>query len=421
MRVSSHWLVTLGCLFVFAVAIVTSFQWITIYRGYDLRLRHNEICCAHEGINPFDVWARRVESAHFVGLWRPDFPEGDPGRLTVHAYPPWHTTFAWFYRWIPQESLVTWMSILNTLAFVLFGWTLRRWAPPEAGPARRDFFLLAFAGIAIPMAHLFGVGNYGGLLLAVLIGMVAAFERRHEGRLGLLWALAMVKPQVGLLLFWPLFFAKRYKAIAVAVGICLLATLWPAYVYRVSPLELLLQVPQMGTPYLVKGWSSPIEVIHLLLGTGGLMAWTILCFLVCAGLSWLTRRSESVLLRFAPVLIVFPLWTYSQSHDRVVLGLLYALILSAVYTPGVALLSRRARVWFMVALGCILVATGCSGALDVAYKYAWLDITRSVGFYRAFKLFPTYLPAALATWILLKSVRPLPSLSNLPPPGAISR
>lgn len=402
MRVSKHWLITLGCLTVFIVALITGISWIEKSDFGDIRMRHNEVVCSHSGVNPFDVWAHRVEVEQFVGHERPDFPKEKSTKPRVHAYPPWHTTFAWFYGWIPQRSIITLLTILNTLAFVLFAITLHRWMPQESSPARREFYLLAFAGIAISMAHLFGVGNYGGLLLAALIGMMSAFERRQEMLLGLLWALVMIKPQVGILLFWPIFFAKRYKAIAVAVTICLLATLWPAYVYRVSPIELILQVPQLGTPYLVKGWSSPIHIIHLLLGTSGLMAWTGLCFLVCAGLSYLTRQSDSPLLRFAPVLTIFPIWTYSQSHDRVLLGLIYALILSEVYGSGIGLLSQRERSWFTTALLVLLFSTAISAALDIAYTFAWSTFGWTLGFYRALKLFPTYLPSALAMWLILK-------------------
>lgn len=409
MRVSKHWFITLGCLTVFIVALITGVVWVDKYRYCDIRFRHNEICCSHEGINPFDVWAHRVESEGFVGLSRPDFPKVESAKARVHAYPPWHTTFAWFYKWIPQEALAALVTILTTLAFVLFGWTLRRWAPQVPREDKQAFFLIPFAGIAIPMAYLIGTANYGGILLALIIGMMSAFEKRQDTLLGLLWALAMIKPQVGLLLFWPLFFAKRYKAIAVAIGICSLATLWPAYIYHVSPLELILQVPQIGAPYVKADWTSVVGVVLNVLGPIGMPIWMGVCFLACAGLAFLSRRSNSVLLRFAPALIIFPFWTYSQPHDRVVLGLLYALILSAVFGTGSGLFGPRERTLFTGVTMGLLFAIVFTAIWSLATMFDLFDPSGIGWIYRFIDLLPTYLPGALATWLILKDTRRSPT------------
>lgn len=409
MRVSKHWFITLGCLIVFIVALITGVVGFDITNYCDIRFRHNEICCSHEGINPFDVWARRVENERFGGIRHPDFPKEPSTKLRVHAYPPWHTTFAWFYKWIPQEALAALITILSTLALVLFSWTLRRWAPQQSKGDRQVFFLIPFAGIAIPMAALIGTANYGGILLALIIGMMSAFEKRQDALLGLLWALAMIKPQVGLLLFWPLFFAKRYKAIAVAVGICSLATLWPAYIYHVSPLELILQVPQIGAPYVKADWTSVVGVVLNVLGPIGMPIWMGVCFLACAGLAFLSRQSNSVLLRFAPALIIFPFWTYSQPHDRVVLGLLYALILSEVFGTGSGLFGPRERTLFAGVTMGLLFAIVFTAIWSLATMFDLFDPSGIGWIYRFIDLLPTYLPGALATWLILKDARHRPT------------
>lgn len=405
MKVSKYWFVTLGCFIVFAVAILTGIVWVNKYRYCDIRFRHNEICCSHEGVNPFDVWTHHVENERFVGLSRPDFPKEASTKLRVHAYPPWHTTFAWFYKWIPQEAMPILITILSTLAFVLFGWMLRRWAPQEPKEARQIFYLISFAGIAVPMAYLFGTANYGGILLALMIGMMSAFEKRQDTLLGILWALVMIKPQVGLLLFWPLFFAKRYKAIAIAVGICSLATLWPAYIYHVSPVELILQVPQIGAPYVKADWTSVVGVVLNVLGPTGMPIWMGICFLACAGLSFLSRRSDSVLLRFAPALIIFPFWTYSQPHDRVVLGLLYTLILSEIFGTGSGLFGPRERALFIGVTMGLLFAIVFTAIWSIGAMFDLFDPSGIGWFYRLIDLFPTYLPGALTAWLILKAAR----------------
>lgn len=410
-----HWLILVGCFCVFASAFVASCQWVKSLRWCDISVRYHEICCSHTGVNPFDVWSHRVETERFIGWWRPDFPESreyrlrysgeNPEKVRVHAYPPWHTTFAWFYGWMPRHALIAWITVLNTLLFVFFANRLRRWAPIEPASERQEFQLMVFAGIAFQMAYLLGVGNYGGLLLVLIVLMMEAFEKRREVLIGVLWALAMVKPQVGLLLFWPLFFGKCYKAIAVAVTICLLATLWPAYVYHTSPIELLLQVPQIGAPYLVSGGYSPAEVMLEWLGKHGPTLWMGIFFLALGGLSFLVRHEKSTLFRFAPALIVFPFWTYSQLHDHVILALLYVLILREVYGIGKGLLSAGERRWVSYALVANLFSIAIAGSMDFAYRIERLDEAATFALYHSVCFLPTYLPPVLAAWLLIRSVR----------------
>ena len=80
----------------------------------DLRLRRNEIRCAHQGVNSFRVWSREVVLPGFTPWRRPDKPKverANESDATVHAYPPWHTAFFWFYGWLPWVLCVSLMSV----------------------------------------------------------------------------------------------------------------------------------------------------------------------------------------------------------------------------------------------------------------------------------------------------------------------
>ena len=59
------------------------------------------------------------------------------------------------------------------------------------------------------------------------------------------WELAVTRA----LFFFPLLFGRKYKVILLAGAICFVATLWPAWVYRTSPFELILQVPKIAAYY----------------------------------------------------------------------------------------------------------------------------------------------------------------------------
>ena len=95
-----------------------------------------------------------------------------------------------------------------------------------------------------------------------------------------------------------------------------LATLWPAAVYRESPLALILQIPEIGKPYLHVTAGTIPNAICALAGEGGVLAWGALCVLACAALSFLTQSAPCWLLRCVPALIVFPVWTYSPPVAR---------------------------------------------------------------------------------------------------------
>ena len=111
-------------------------------------------------------------------------------------------------------------------------------------------------------------------------------------------------------------FGRKYKVMFLAGAICFVATLWPAWVYRTSPFELILQVPKIGAPYN----HEPVvdKVLAPLLGKSAVFVWAGVCAAICAVGSWLFRKSGSWLLRTLPVVWIFPLWTYSQNHDHLV-------------------------------------------------------------------------------------------------------
>ena len=81
---------------------------------HDLQLRRNEIRCAHQGVNSFRVWTREVVVPGFTPYGRPDMEKverANESDATVHAYPPWHTAFFWFYGWLPWVLCVSLMSV----------------------------------------------------------------------------------------------------------------------------------------------------------------------------------------------------------------------------------------------------------------------------------------------------------------------
>lgn len=270
----------------------------------DLNLRYNEVCCSHEGVNPFRVWDQEVVHGRYQGLRRPDKPEPrSPGKETVHAYPPWHTTFLWWYPWLPRGLVLWGMFAFNVAAFLAAGAYFARRLPLES-PWDRAMFCLC--GI-LPCAYMWGshllTGNYPILVLVLFLLMVELLRRGRDVAAGLCWALAMTKPQMAALFIWPLLLAGRFKTIATAAAVVAAATLVPALVYGESPVELVLQVPRIGLPYASVGGG-----LHLAVAAAG--------FVACGALSAVFAKSPSWIVRFVPVMLVMPVWTYSLPQDR---------------------------------------------------------------------------------------------------------
>ena len=310
--------------------------------GCDLRFRRNEILCAHAGVNPFHIWNRETTFKDFVSHPRPDYadPQLTSAEKVVHAYPPWHTAMFWFYGWMSDRLCTTLMGFVFGLcfAFVVYEGVrlVRSRFAEHAGPVLL-FSLMLISGYA---TQCFISMNYGILILAALLLMNRAVEKGHDVAAGLCWAVMMIKPQIGILFAWPLFWHRRSLAIATAVAVCLGATVVTSCVLHEPVVDLILQVAQLGAPY----------------GTGGLRDWfkpvfadsatyvLMVAFFVLTGVVTRTMRGKNdFILSCVPVCLFVPLWTYSGWNDRVIF--LPAFIVMA----GLMFSTRKFSRWAVVA------------------------------------------------------------------------
>lgn len=297
----------------------------------DLNFRYNEIACSHTGINPFHVWNGTVETPLFEGFpQNASFAKKDQEKKFVHAYPPWHTTYCWFYGWVSKRSCLYGLMIVNVL--VLLGMvcvTLNVFKEDW----RMQVYALGVGYILLKPALDSNIccGNYALVMLACLYSMWKGLKAERWLFVGVMWAFAMVKPQIATLYFWPLLWSRQYKAMAVAVGICFAATLWPSYLYRESSLDLLLQIPEIGAPYIDLNWGwRGLVLIRKYLGEAGYYCWVGFCFTICGVLSYRLRNARSWTVKFLPALIIFPFWTYTNDLDYCILFPVWLFIFSVL-------------------------------------------------------------------------------------------
>jgi hypothetical protein len=163
-----------------------------------------------------------------------------------------------------------------------------------------------------PICGIFRYLNYGLLLLGCCLLLYLALERGYDMLAGIIYSFIMIKPQIGLLLIFPLLFNRKYKTIALAVVICLIETCFTAYMLNKSPIELILQIPKLGAPY-SKGVIA--ERTMKIVGPAGQYIVMGIFICIAGGGSFLVRNAKEIWVRFLPVIAFIPFWTYSQPHD----------------------------------------------------------------------------------------------------------
>ena len=289
--------------------------------AHDLRMRRNEVRCAHQGVSPFRIWNREVSLPGIVPANRPDkekVERTNESDIGVQGYPPWHTAFFWFYGWLPKIMCISLMSVVFgiCLAFIVSeGFRLSQ--ARSVYPGLVVGFALAF--IADPAAQCFIVLNYGVMILSAFLLMNRALEKNHAVLAGLAWAVMMIKPQMGLLFVWPLFWHRRYLTIATAAAVCLAGAVFTSFAVHESVIYLVLQLPEIGRQYMNGGGVMLNKIIRLIAGDGARFLVPALFFVAVGYATWSMRKERDFLACCVPVTLVSPLWTYCQDHDRVIL------------------------------------------------------------------------------------------------------
>ena len=334
--------------------------------GFDLRLRRSEIRCAHQGVNSFRIWNREVERPGFVPLSRPDREDVPraPGTAIVHAYPPWHTILCYFYGWLPETMCLSVMSVLLGLSLCLVASECTRLSKARF----ENGGLVSAVVLSLILCYVcrgYVMLNYGVFSLVAFLLMNKALEKGHDVAAGLCWAVMMVKPQVGFLFVWPLFWHRRYVAIVTATVVCLGATFLASLILHESVIDLILQLPQIGQPY--AGYSMS-RFVQPFLGKNAMFLVMLAFFVLTGLLSWFVRRREDFLFTCIPVVAAIPLWTYCLAYDYVILLPAFVFLVGEVLSRGV--LSGR---WMVALFGAYVALLLLSDVWVVAASVSSLD------------------------------------------------
>ena len=267
--------------------------------GCDFFHRHNEIqsILAHQ--NPYYKWKTFTTIEEMVQL-----PNA-----------PWAYSYAMLICWLPRPSALLVFTIIEFICIFFLLCLIYKFYKIELNNTLYSLFFTSFT-IAGSIRKDLSVGNYVLFCALGVCLMIYFLNKKQQFWAGISWGLVMIKPQLGVLLFIPLFLQKRYLCIITAVIMCVILSFIPSYILNENPVNLLLQTTKLGAQmaadsdrgglfllfYHLKG--APIEIIYK-------VSFWIGILLVCV-LSWHVRKSNNWLIRITPAAVYGSFWVYAN-------------------------------------------------------------------------------------------------------------
>ena len=278
---------------------------------YDFSLRMNELACVRQRVNPYDVWQGAVDLPPYY----PNTHVGEPPAgctRQVNAYAPWAYVAMLPISLLPEGWDWAAYCILMGLSFALLLWLPTRMETAEP-------FLqaaLPLLAVSYPIWSNTAVGNFALIVLAASVAMAWALDRGHDALAGLCWSVALLKPQIGLAFAIPLLLRRKWTAISVAGGLCLLLSLVAAVICRSSVVGMLLQGPAANTSFFLGCGTWPYFLCSEATRGCDILAGLVVGALVCAAMTWRMRKERDWFVFLMPAAITSCCWTYTQAYSH---------------------------------------------------------------------------------------------------------
>ena len=343
-------LLSIGCLL--ALAALGAALTLTCIRSpdghYDFNLRMNELVCVRQGVNPYAVWHGDVELKPFyANTHKGPIPEGCTKQ--VNAYAPWAYVYMLPISLLPEGA--EWPVYCLLMALCVVGIAMMTAREDASGAGRTMELAVPILVIGYPFFANCSVGNFGVFVLFGAVLMAWALNRDRWWFAGLGWALAMVKPQLGLLFAIPLLLRGRFAACVVAGGACIAATVAMSFVLKTPVVDLLLQGPAANTEFFQGCGTWPkflcgtFGVEHdILIGMG---VGAVVCFV----LTWVVRRERDWFVSLMPAAICGCSWTYASNYCQAMGWFLaFVLVRELVRNP------RSKFLWTMLVLAAFFLS-----------------------------------------------------------------
>lgn len=288
--------------------------------GADFRLRYNEVQCVRSGIDPYLVWSGAIQSDAFYSYNHPEWKTAASAK-PVNAYPPWEYTFLLPLTFLPYPVAWHVYRIGEIAILVLFAiWNYHRGLKVNHDALDGLFLSASALFVGMPTWTMVKMDNYGIFFIPVAILLARSLASKREIVSGLCLAVLMIKPQIGVLFAITALFQGRWRSCVAGAVVCMLASLYPAVLLHLSPLDLVLQIPQYGSDVAHSSLLVPNRVFVFLAKSFGHL--TVAAANGVAGLllfsiaAWRLRRSEEPIERILPAILFIGVWTYCSWSDR---------------------------------------------------------------------------------------------------------
>lgn len=358
----------------------------SLLKAHDFLLRRNEARCVLEGVDPYLVWTQQVVHEPYYPYVKTEL-RTERFNEPINAYTPWEYPYAFVYAVLPKQGAWALHVVLTLAALALVALFALRCGGPWSAAAVLVFF--------IPLNIDINVGNYPMIITAAVVGMIVFLRRGWQCAAGLCWAVAMFKPQLGILLAVPLLMKFRVKTCVTAGVLCCVLTVPAAILTGVSPLTLIREAPAASAHAFEGCALMPKPLLNIVQNLAPADCWMALAMMlglaVCVVLTWRLRGNDDWFVLTLPSVLCAIGWTYVQPHSfllvmplaawvakdvcahggfcRMALGTLVVFLLAG-FVRGTEIVIGKVLPAFMAAASC---ATSLSAtvAFALAVIYLW--------------------------------------------------
>ncbi len=288
----------------------------------DCFLRWRELRYAVDGQNPYDISEYVYD--HTFGV-PPVSPNSRPVRIDPlygatwigSGYPPW--AFFWSALFIPPVSWPVarvWFFLMDVIALatiVVFAWR----ASPSDLFSHRLLLVLAVLGTS-PLCSTLVNGQWGLILSAILVACVSWKERSGRIPLGILYAIALLKPTLSFAHAGVFLSRRRYLSLVIALIATIVAAAIVGWHVATSPLEMVKQMLLQTSRWKDISYSIPDALIFIGVSRS-------LAFFGCLGFAAILSvvlvqgSKNTAVFEMAVCSALARLFTYHQCYDNILI------------------------------------------------------------------------------------------------------
>lgn len=318
----------------------------------DFTLRMNELACVRQRVNPYAVWNCDVSLKPFYpNTWKGEPPEGCTE--VVNAYAPWEYVYMYPLSVLPESC--AWFSycVMMFVACSFLVWFGLRTGSSLSVDGSVRFLVMSVPALAISylLWSNWSVGNFMPFVLAATALMIVCLNRGRDVWAGVFWALAMVKPQIAILLSVPMVFWGKWRTCFVAAGVCLILTFVMSWVLKTPVVDLLVQGPAANTSFFFGCGTWPMFLCgHFGSVNVDIVIAAFLGGVVCFAMTWIVREEKDWTVRLFPAALCSCCWTYTQAYSH---AMAYFFVLVLIMKLATRPTSRL--LWCLLALALLIV------------------------------------------------------------------